>query len=207
MASKEAVVQKLKDVLKDLETLHLIEVPKPEDSTKSIMEKAVDIAVVECKKNLKWTGMDCEAEKYLAPLRKSLGMPSGRFAWCGVFVSWCIRQAGGTLPDVLPGTAPLTIAYVPAWESWAKSQKIWHPASDKSFDPQKGDIVLFDWEVDAVPDHIGLVRAYDRKVAPYTVLTCEGNTSPENQSNGNSTALRERHWNSIRGFIRFDGTV
>lgn len=182
-------------------------VPPSVPSNNSIMEKAVDIAVAECKKNLSWTGMSCEAEKYLAPLRKALGAPSGRFAWCGCFVSWCVRQAGGSLPDVLPGQAPLTIAYVPAWRDWAKAQGLWRSASDLKFNPKKGAIILYNWDGDAFPDHIGLVVSYDRNTDPFTVHTAEGNTSQANQSNGNSTALRSRNWKDIDGFIEFSGKV
>jgi hypothetical protein len=165
----------------------------------SIMRDAADIAFVEAKKNLSWTGMDCEAEKYLGPLRKALGAPSGRYSWCASFVSWCVRRAGGEIPDVIDGN--LTIAYVPAWETWAKKNGFWYSSRDKNFNPVKGDIAIYDWEGDSLADHIGIVHSY----APgsVTVYACEGNTSSQSNSNGNQTAYRARDWSSIRGFVRF----
>lgn len=170
-------------------------------NTKEIMEKAADIALVECKKKLSWTGMSCEAEKYLAPFRKALGVASGRFSWCACFIVYCIREAGGDVPTVIPGTN-LTWAYVPAVEQWAKTNGWWNSSRDKNFNPRKGDVVLFDWDNDTTADHIGIVLAYTPGAS--VVTTLEGNTSAENQSNGNTTAQRTRAWSTIRGFVRFE---
>lgn len=167
--------------------------------TQAVMRKAADIAATECAKRLSWQGLSSEAEKYLAPIRKALGVPSARFPWCACFVTWCARQAGGVIPDVLVGN--LTIAYVPAWESWAKSKGFWHSSREKDFNPQKGDIVIFDWGSDGVGDHIGLVESY--KPGSTQVVCLEGNTSNEDNSNGNQTARRVRYWSNIRGFVRF----
>lgn len=173
---------------------------KPDSkNSKEIMEKAADIALVEAKKKLSWTGLNCEAEKYLAPFRKALGAPSGRFAWCSCFVVYCIREAGGDVPTVIPGTN-LTWAYVPAGMDYAKKNGWWFPASDKNFNPRKGDLVLFDWD-GGEPDHIGMVIDY--KPGEAYVECAEGNTSPENETNGNKTALKKRHWSLIKGFVRF----
>lgn len=166
--------------------------------TPEIMKKAAEIAYNEAMKDLSWTSMNCEAEKYLAPLRKALGQPTGRFSWCACFVSWCVRQAGGVIPDVIDGN--LTIAYVPAWETWAKKNGFWYSSRDKSFNPVEGDIVIYDWEGDSIPDHIGIIFGY---AGGSTVNTCEGNTSTESNSNGNQTAFRTRDWSNIRGFVRF----
>lgn len=168
--------------------------------TASIMVKAADIADAEANKNLKWTDMHCEAEKYLASCRKALGMPNGRYPWCGAFVTWCVREAGGYIPDVL--VRNLTTAYVPAWQEWAQANGLWVSSRDKGFNPVKGNIVIFDWDRNGgEADHIGIVLRYTPGTA--VVYTAEGNTSSENNSNGNQTAHRVRNWADIKGFIRF----
>ena len=162
--------------------------------------KAADIAEAEGKRQLAWRAggrHDSEAEKYLKPFRKVLGTNS-RFAWCGVFVHWCFAEAGVHIPKILYSN--LTFAYTPAIEEWAKRKGTWHSSRDKKFDPRKGDIILFDWNKDADCDHVGIVLDYEP--GSVWVKTAEGNTSATNQSNGDSTAIRKRHWNTIRGFVR-----
>jgi hypothetical protein len=174
------------------------------DLTRETMIRATDIASKECDKNLRWTGLDCEAEKYLAPLRHALGVSQDRFPWCACFVAWCIREAGGVIPDEWPGFTFQTIAYVPTWEMWARQAGFWYQRTSlNKFMPQKGDIVLFDWDGRNVPEddnHIGIVETYPGEDI---VHTCEGNTSAENQGNGNTTAHKLRGFKIIHGFIRF----
>lgn len=172
---------------------------KAPPEAKPVREKLAEIAEAEGKKALVWDGEQSEAEKYLKLIRESVGMSKGRFPWCGAFVHWCCEQAGISIPDSFP--TGYTAAYVPAWEAWAKSNKWWYSSRLKAdeFNPQTGDIVVFDWNADAIPDHIGIVLSYDGK---RTLKTAEGNTSADNQSNGNSTAIRTRDWNVCRGFIR-----
>lgn len=153
----------------------------------------------EAEKNLFWTDEKCEAEKYLASVRQAVGQAKGRFPWCGAFVYWCCKVAGFDFPAAFP--TGFTAAYVPGWEAWARANKTWYSSRLRSseFNPKAGDIVVFDWNGDSVPDHIGIVLEYDGK---RTLTTAEGNTSPGNNSNGNSTAIRTRDWNVCKGFIR-----
>lgn len=170
----------------------------PATSIQQKLIKMADIAEVEGKKKLTWT-QTSEAEKYLATVRKALGMPTGRFAWCGAFVTWCAQQADVPVPVIFP--TGYTSAYVPGWEKWAKAKGYWYSESlpkDK-FNPRRGDIVLYDWDRDVTPDHIGIVLNYDGQ---RTIIAAEGNTSASNNSNGNATAVRTRDWSTIRGFIR-----
>lgn len=153
----------------------------------------------EAEKNLFWTDEKCEAEKYLSSVRQAVGQAKGRFPWCGAFVYWCCKVAGFDFPAAFP--TGFTAAYVPGWEAWARTNKTWYSSRLRSseFNPKAGDIVVFDWNGDSVPDHIGIVLEYDGK---RTLTTAEGNTSPGNNSNGNSTAIRSRDWNVCKGFIR-----
>jgi len=158
-----------------------------------------EIAKIEADKNLIWTNEKCEAEKYLASVRKVVGQQKGRFAWCGAFVYWCCTQAKISVPAVFP--TGFTAAYVPGWEAWARKNEMWYSSRLKAheFNPKAGDIVIFDWDSDAIPDHIGIVLSYDGK---RTLTTAEGNTSAKSNSNGNATAVRTRDWKFCKGFIR-----
>ena len=49
-------------------------------------------------------------------------------------------------------------------------------------DPQHGDIVLFDWNGDKRYDHVGIFVSWESKGKIFN--TVEGNTSPNNASNG-----------------------
>lgn len=171
--------------------------------TQALMVKAANIASQYCAENLQWTGMDCEVErKFLAPFRALVGQPSGRFAWCACFQAACIREAGGILPDSFPESGAIT--YVPNWEEMARKRGIWHSGRDRNFNPQRGDLICYDWDgqgTEGDDDHIGMVDSYE--LGSSVVYTLEGNTSSVNQSNGNTTAKRVRDFSVINGFIRF----
>lgn len=161
----------------------------------AVAQRAAKIALEEAKRNLHYTGPNSEAEKYLKAVRSLIGMPSGRFAWCAAFVFWCFLQAGLDLSEQLGGYA----AYVPGYVNWAKKKGYWHPASEKSFNPREGDMIIFDWSDTGDADHIGLVVSYDGSAY---VNTAEGNTSSASDGNGDQTSVRRRHWDTILGFIR-----
>lgn len=161
--------------------------------------EAAEIARIEANKKLQWRAsgaMSSEAEKYLASVRGLIGMPSGRFPWCAGFVFWCLKKAGIDMSHLGRGAA-----YVPSWVAWAKGKKLWHPSTEKSFSPRLGDIVVFDWNDNGTedPEHIGFVLSYD---GGSYITTAEGNTSDQSSGNGDSTAIRSRHWDTIEGFIR-----
>lgn len=160
---------------------------------------AAEIARIEAKKELHWRdsgGVESEAEKYLASVRKLIHEPTERFPWCAAFVFWCMLKAGIDMSHLGTGAA-----YVPSWVAWAKSKGYWHPHGEKSFNPRLGDIVTFDWDDMGTedPEHIGFVLSYD---GGSYIETAEGNTSTASDGNGDSTALRTRHWDLIEGFIR-----
>lgn len=168
---------------------------------------AAELARAEAKKELHWRAggyTDSEAEKYLASVRKLIGMPvvdnghneASRFPWCAAFIFWNLLQQGIDMSHL--GSAA---AYVPAWVAWAKSKGYWHPVSEKSFNPRLGDIGINDWTDNGIeePDHISFILAYDGGAH---LTTAEGNTSSQSDGNGDSTAIRTRHWDLYDGFIR-----
>ena len=69
---------------------------------------------------------------------------------------------------------------------------------------QPGMLILFDWDDDHLPDHIGIV---EQRIDEDTFQTLEGNTSIGNagsQDNGGRVARRERDYNVIVGGVMPD---
>ena len=65
--------------------------------------------------------------------------------------------------------------------------------------PRPGWVVVFDWNTDGHPDHVGLVEGLDGS----TLKTIEFNTSGASATNGGSVARRRRNIdNKVQGFIR-----
>lgn len=109
-------------------------------------------------------------------------------SWCAYFVTWCMRKAGvagSGYPSNAIGSCSLIV-------NWYKQKGQWHrthgstwkntsrgvtdnTALDSSYVPQKGDLVLFDWDIDSKngPEHIGIVKSYSNGQ-----ITCvDGNNS------------------------------
>lgn len=94
--------------------------------------------------------------------------------WCAEFVSYCYAAAGSK--NVAKRQR---WAYCPYMVNAARSGS---NGMSVTREPKRGDIVLFDWADDGVADHVGL---FDEWVAQgRTFKTVEGNTSPQNASNG-----------------------
>lgn len=107
-------------------------------------------------------------------------------AWCAVFVYYCLCQTGGK--TLMEGCA--NKAYCPTIWNWgvAKGYSV-----NKWSGAKEGDLVLFDWEVDGVCDHIGFAI---KDNGNGTVQTVEGNT------NGGRVQIQTRNKSVIKGFIR-----
>ena len=95
------------------------------------------------------------------------------YDYCGVFLLWCFEQAG--LLGILWGTkeaARKAVAEgVKNWMALGQTKGRWHT---KDYKP--GDIVLFDFNKNSVPDHIGIVES----VKGSNLITIEGNTRGPN---------------------------
>jgi hypothetical protein len=159
--------------------------------------RLANVAQQEAARGLKWTGPDCEAEKYLKPLRKPMqnlkhiGKKPVFYNWCAAFVTWCCREAGIEIPDVPEGYWA-TMALVGSWKFWAQKRGYWHPRG--SISPRRGDILVFEWfNGDLALDHIGIVSGYT--AGQSVIRTYEGNC-------GNQTASKTRRLANVPGFIR-----
>jgi hypothetical protein len=63
--------------------------------------------------------------------------------------------------------------------------------------PKQGWLVVFSWNQNGHPDHIGLVE----QLAPTSLRTVEFNTSEENESNGGTVAQRIRQLKYVLGYV------
>ena len=85
--------------------------------------------------------------------------------WCACFTSYIAAECGCIQSGICPKAS-----LVGDWISFYKKQHRWAPGS---YIPHSGDFIIFDWEGDGEPDHIGIVESCDGK----TVHTIEGNSS------------------------------
>ena len=87
---------------------------------------------------------------------------NSRVEWCACFVSWCYNQAGKSEPRF----AGCEWQGVP----WFQSRGQWGARGYENIAP--GDAIFFDWDLDGVADHVGLVLGRDGS----HVYTVEGNS-------------------------------
>ena len=113
------------------------------------------------------------------------------FPWCVTFV-WDIFRMAGASNLFYYGKKTASCFGV---QSWAKDQKL-TVGRDTG---KPGDLILFDWNDNDQPDHIGIVISHNDDG---TYTTIEGNTSVGNDSNGGEVQIRKRYLPSIMMVIR-----
>lgn len=113
-------------------------------------------------------------------------------AWCAIFVYYNLAQTGGK--SLMAGCA--NTAYCPTIWNWGKAKGY---AIASSYTAKEGDLVLFDWELDGVCDHIGFVI---KDNGNGTITTVEGNTSNISNGNGGCVQVRTRNKSVIKGYVR-----
>ena len=118
------------------------------------------------------------------------------YKWCAVFV-WDVFRLCGASKLFYDGKK---CAYCPSIKNWAIKNKLTVKKSKAKY----GDVVIFDWTRDGVPDHIGFIESVDKNGVYHTV---EGNTAIGNDSNGGAVMRRTRLANSICCVFRpkYDG--
>lgn len=117
--------------------------------------------------------------------------------WCAMFVSWVYAQAN--LSSKVAAQSKKGFASCDAGLKWFAKQGKLVPVGEA----QEGDIVFFQFDTDAQPDHVGIVeKNWKRR----KILACvEGNTSPNNQgsqSNGGGVYQKKRPYGTVMAVVR-----
>lgn len=111
-----------------------------------------------------------------------------KVAWCAMFCCWVYDRAG--IP--IKGDWKKGFASVPKMlEHYTKSNEI-------TPYPQAGDLVIFDWQRDGKPDHVGI---FVKDLGSGLFETIEGNTSDGNPSNGGCVERKRRKYTQAEAFI------
>ena len=116
--------------------------------------------------------------------------------WCAMFVSWCYDKAG--LSGAVAVQTRKGFASCDAGLKWfAKNNKL-IPVGQA----EAGDIVFFQFDKDAEPDHVGIVFDNDGKKNLWTI---EGNTAGDSkgsQSNGDGVYQKKRSYAIVMAVAR-----
>ena len=119
--------------------------------------------------------------------------------WCAIFVSWVYHQAKlGSKVKTEPRWTRGFASCAAGLAGFAKDNKL-VPVGQA----QEGDIVFFQFDTDAQPDHVGIVLK-NQKLSK-TLLCIEGNTSPSNkgsQSNGGGVYQKKRSYAMVMAVVR-----
>jgi cell wall-associated NlpC family hydrolase len=115
--------------------------------------------------------------------------------WCAMFVSWCFAQAD--LSELVAASTKKGFASCDAGLKWFAKRNKLIPVGQA----QPGDIVFFQFDADAQPDHVGIVIKNDGKKYLWCI---EGNTSggKGSQSNGDGVYTKKRAYSLVMGVAR-----
>lgn len=94
--------------------------------------------------------------------------------WCAMFVNWCAREAGVSYSKVPKYAA------VRYYHSWFKKNKCFHSWSQVragTYEPKKGDIIIYAYSKSGVAHHIGFVVSSAYEGNKVQLTTVEGNTN------------------------------
>lgn len=153
-----------------------------------------------------------------------LNLPSQ--SWCGYFVGYCINQstikslAGSAISRADSGNAKTLINWACAKKNIGTYYSFSSPHYNRligiyknlsivsttvnSFEPVKGDIIVFDWngrgDVEHYFSHVGVVTEYN--ASSKTVTYVDGNSSNEGRTYI-TRHTKNKNDNSIIGYIRF----
>ena len=90
--------------------------------------------------------------------------------WCGMFASFCLHYAGISEQE---------IPYAANCQRWIRSlEAVDLFARRGSYEPQVGDLVMFDWEGDNDSDHVGIIEKVNLDGSGHVtgLYTIEGNS-------------------------------
>ena len=160
------------------------------------LDYLAEVAADEARKDISWRGNGI-AKKYTKKFEPVFG--TGRFPWCAAFVTWCVENMLSVYTDDgdLPINCPTgyTWALCEAWQKWGQA-KGYYSDWTQNDGPERGDIILFDWDGATFPDtdfedHMGIcVKVQDNRYH-----CAEGNVRDQ-------TAMKVRYKYHIQGWIR-----
>lgn len=113
--------------------------------------------------------------------------------WCAIFVTYCDQLGGNPTPSFSRGTR---YAYVPYILNDARNGANGLTGTNN---PEPGDLVIYDWEDNSEPDHIGVFESW---IDASRFNAIEGNTSIDNNSDGGQVMRRTRTRNYQVSFVR-----
>lgn len=141
---------------------------------------------------------DDKNQSQMAKIIRERGSNFHEGVWCADFVTFCLKSAYGK--DNVPGNFLNTCsntAYCPTILKWSKSNGSFTSSPNGV---QPGDLVLFDWDGDKNPDHVGLFKG---KNSDGSIATIEGNTS--GAAGGSCVENKNRAQGTILGYVRLSG--
>jgi hypothetical protein len=95
--------------------------------------------------------------------------------WCAAFVYYCCVECGYNLPYKLEHPKiGFSFAGCGGWDDWAKLKKFFISSRSAGFNPERGDIILYDRVFDPGPhDHIGIILRNETD----SLIVTEGNVN------------------------------
>ena len=117
--------------------------------------------------------------------------------WCAMFVSWCYDKAG--LGAKVSAQSGKGFASCDVGLKWFASKNKLIPVGQA----KAGDIAFFQFDKDAEPDHVGIIKFNNTTLKYLQVI--EGNTSAEksgSQSNGDGVYLKRRSYSLVMAVAR-----
>ena len=117
--------------------------------------------------------------------------------WCAIFTSWCYDKAG--LVDKVAAQSKKGFASCNTGLQWFVKKNKLVPLGEA----QAGDIVFFQFDDDAEPDHVGIIVKNMKGIK--ALRTIEGNTSADNkgsQSNGGGVYQKKRPYATVMAVVR-----
>jgi hypothetical protein len=71
--------------------------------------------------------------------------------------------------------------------------------------PDHGDLALYDWDNDGIPDHVGFYSHWLDQAPHVSFEAVEGNTSGTDNSNGGAVMRRQRYTSDVVCFVHVSG--
>lgn len=118
--------------------------------------------------------------------------------WCAMAASKIFYEAGRIL-EVAPKSKPKGFASCDEWLKYLSKNNQLVPVGQA----QKDDLIFYQFDEDAMPDHVGIVKGHNTTLKFMYVY--EGNTSSGkkgSQSNGDGFYLKKRDYKTIMAVAR-----